>query len=155
MPTIYLEGNPKYNHVSSTLIRSICKGGNQKAVEDVLTELVPNQVASQVAELYGAEEWKEMGPPFACYRICRSLSVNCLLFGVYVGAFFLQVSFRLNAKLKITKRSQIRQLSRYRLVDTSTRNLATDRRHPTSDADRHNRWWSASLSCGDSCAEPE
>lgn len=25
LPTVYLEGNPKYNHISSTLIRQLCK----------------------------------------------------------------------------------------------------------------------------------
>jgi phosphopantetheine adenylyltransferase len=55
VPTMYLEGNPKYNHVSSTLIRSLCsKSGteNQKALED----LVPPNVVDLVAKLYSKKE---------------------------------------------------------------------------------------------------
>lgn len=72
IPTIYLEGNPKYNHVSSTLIRQICiraqeqqqlvhdddgaTGTTQifsKDKEAALTQLVPENTARRVAELYG------------------------------------------------------------------------------------------------------
>ena len=55
IPTMYLEGNPKYNHVSSTLIRSLCsKSGtdNQGALQD----LVPPNVADLVANLYSQKE---------------------------------------------------------------------------------------------------
>eukprot|EP00934_Nitzschia_sp_Nitz4_P003883 Nitzschia sp. Nitz4//scaffold174_size87051//38600//39450//NITZ4_005109-RA/size87051-augustus-gene-0.70-mRNA-1//-1//CDS//3329538872//3873//frame0 len=54
IPTQYLEGNPKYNHVSSTLIRSLCgkESSNQKALE----ELVPAEVADLVSQLYGAKQ---------------------------------------------------------------------------------------------------
>jgi len=51
IPTQYLEGNPKYNHVSSTLIRDLCKNkgtDNQKA----LVELVPANVADLVSNFY-------------------------------------------------------------------------------------------------------
>jgi cytidyltransferase-like protein len=61
IPTIYIEGDPKYNHVSSTLIRSICdsssSGGDEqtKNTEASLSELVPSVVAGKVAKLYGAK----------------------------------------------------------------------------------------------------
>ncbi|KAL3911202.1 MAG: hypothetical protein SGILL_007375 [Bacillariaceae sp.] len=64
IPTIYIEGNPKYNHVSSTLIRQICssddaaaeaqKASSKSAVATTaLSELVPTSVSSTVADLYG------------------------------------------------------------------------------------------------------
>ena len=70
IPTIYLEGHPKYNHVSSTLIRNICKttttttdGGGKNSITtkensniDALTELVPSEVATRVAQLYGGKQ---------------------------------------------------------------------------------------------------
>lgn len=49
IPTIYLEGNPEYNHVSSTLIRSMCNG---KAQGVLLKGLVPDHVVSIVANFY-------------------------------------------------------------------------------------------------------
>ena len=67
--TIYIEGDPKYNHVSSTLIRKICSGGSSsnnnkkdggdeqiRNTEAALSELVPSGVAGKVANLYGAKE---------------------------------------------------------------------------------------------------
>lgn len=58
IPTIYIEGDPKFNHVSSTLIRSICGGKSSdneqtKNIEASLSELVPMEVAAKVARLYG------------------------------------------------------------------------------------------------------
>jgi phosphopantetheine adenylyltransferase len=55
IPTIYLEGDPQYNHVSSTLIRTICtsKDTSDKAKEEKLSELVPHSVAKLVMDLYG------------------------------------------------------------------------------------------------------
>mmetsp|Transcript_5676 Transcript_5676/g.12391 ORF Transcript_5676/g.12391 Transcript_5676/m.12391 type:complete len:250 (-) Transcript_5676:58-807(-) len=66
IPTVYIEGDPKYNHVSSTLIRRICSTGNasgehqqqqsadeqKKNKEASLSELVPSHVAGKVAKLY-------------------------------------------------------------------------------------------------------
>jgi len=56
IPTIYIEGDPKYNHVSSTLIRQICSesAGKSQQEEQVnsLSELVPKNVAAKVAKLY-------------------------------------------------------------------------------------------------------
>jgi len=67
IPTIYIEGDPKYNHVSSTLIRKICSGSSSNNKKDggdeqirnteaALSELVPSGVAGKVANLYGANE---------------------------------------------------------------------------------------------------
>lgn len=55
IPTIYLEGNPKYNHVSSTLIRDLCSDGKEDA-EDALAELVPRNIAKSVSTLYCAKD---------------------------------------------------------------------------------------------------
>ena len=58
IPTIFIEGDPKYNHVSSTLIRSICDSSSveqAKNTEVSLSELVPAEVAEKVAKLYGAK----------------------------------------------------------------------------------------------------
>lgn len=63
IPTVYIEGDPKYNHVSSTLIRSICDRNSTsdsleqtKNMEASLAELVPSEVAARVAKLYGAKQ---------------------------------------------------------------------------------------------------
>ena len=56
IPTHYLEGNPKYNHVSSTLIRSLCtsnKGSDDKANQEELKELVPAELAGLVSDIFG------------------------------------------------------------------------------------------------------
>lgn len=55
LPTVYLEGKPEYNHVSSTLIRQlcICATGKQNTPPANLTDLVPANIAKEVAELYG------------------------------------------------------------------------------------------------------
>lgn len=47
LPTIFMEGKPEYNHVSSTLIRQICRGGGVE-----LAQLVPETVLPDVATLY-------------------------------------------------------------------------------------------------------
>jgi phosphopantetheine adenylyltransferase len=57
VPTIFVEGKPEYNHVSSTLIRDICS--NHTTSEDdaswrePLATLVPENVVDDVARLYG------------------------------------------------------------------------------------------------------
>lgn len=59
VPTIYLEGHTKYNHVSSTLIRDICKGGKDSTMKDsvnALTELVPAEVVPKVEQLYCSKQ---------------------------------------------------------------------------------------------------
>jgi hypothetical protein len=58
IPTMFLEGNPEYNHVSSTLIRNICRTKDEKeALEDV-SRLVPRVIAEDVTRFYGADKWK-------------------------------------------------------------------------------------------------
>lgn len=52
--TNYLEGNPKYNHVSSTLIRQLCSEG--KDVTKALSELVPTRTAQLVSQLYAGKD---------------------------------------------------------------------------------------------------
>lgn len=59
LPTIYLEGKPEYNHISSTLIRDLCNGNkNDNASKSItaLVDLVPSNVASKVAELYSQKK---------------------------------------------------------------------------------------------------
>jgi len=67
--TYFLQGNPQYNHISSTLIRDICRGqksaGNALSTRggatdeastdnlDLLCQLVPEIIAPQVQQLYG------------------------------------------------------------------------------------------------------
>lgn len=53
LPTIFIEGKPEYNHVSSTLIRSLCKDG--KAKNEDLRTLVPEVVLEDVVRLYGRQ----------------------------------------------------------------------------------------------------
>jgi phosphopantetheine adenylyltransferase len=56
IPTMYLEGNPKYNHVSSTLIRDLCKTAESDAANDdskkQLAELVPKDVVDIISNFY-------------------------------------------------------------------------------------------------------
>ena len=54
IPTIYLEGKPEYNHVSSTLIRNICRGGD--CTTETLSSLVPSQIEKQVTILYSRKD---------------------------------------------------------------------------------------------------
>lgn len=69
IPTMYLEGNPKYNHVSSTLIRNLCQkqptdttststnnNKNCNDNNDALRELVPDHVINMVADFYGPKK---------------------------------------------------------------------------------------------------
>lgn len=50
IPTVYLEGKPEYNHVSSTLVRGACGASSAE-----LTRLVPASICDDVASLYGKE----------------------------------------------------------------------------------------------------
>ena len=59
--TCFLQGNPKYNHISSTLIREICSeegssskttANDKKSVEELLKLLVPECIVPQVRRLY-------------------------------------------------------------------------------------------------------
>jgi phosphopantetheine adenylyltransferase len=51
IPTVYLEGNPEFNHVSSTLVRDIC--GDAGDSSTALSSLVPASISDEVARLYG------------------------------------------------------------------------------------------------------
>ena len=70
LKTIFLEGDPRYLDVSSTLVRRICadrrrrrthrrddnggdKGGGGSNADDELTRLVPECVVEKVSEAYG------------------------------------------------------------------------------------------------------
>lgn len=63
VPTIFIEGKPDYNHVSSTLIRDLCSGstgnkegsGTVKSCREQLATLVPDSVVDDVVLLYGAK----------------------------------------------------------------------------------------------------
>lgn len=59
LPTTYLEGKPEYNHVSSTLIRTICRGGGDGNTTDTtesLASLVPTTVTEKVTVLYSRKD---------------------------------------------------------------------------------------------------
>ncbi|CAB9501686.1 Phosphopantetheine adenylyltransferase [Seminavis robusta] len=61
LPTIFLEGKPEYNHISSTLIRDLTKdmaGTESEHVEQSLQDLVPPEVAKELSELYSKEAKK-------------------------------------------------------------------------------------------------
>jgi len=46
IPTYYLEGKPEYRHVSSTLVREVCKD------RSAMSKLVPDEIVDDVAALY-------------------------------------------------------------------------------------------------------
>jgi len=52
LPTQFLEGKPEYNHISSTLIRSLCIEAKKKGHKADLSALVPEEVADGVAKAY-------------------------------------------------------------------------------------------------------
>ena len=61
MKTVFLEGDPRYRHVSSTIVRQIC-ARRKKAIEsegsitdcdEELAQLVPERVVAKVANVYG------------------------------------------------------------------------------------------------------
>ena len=54
IPTTYLEGDPRYNHVASTLIRDLCATRNLDT-KKAMTELVPANIVDEVLELYGTK----------------------------------------------------------------------------------------------------
>lgn len=47
IPTIYLEGKPEFNHISSTLVRDVCRD------KEALRALVPDDILDDIARLYG------------------------------------------------------------------------------------------------------
>ena len=52
LPTQFLEGKPEYNHISSTLIRSLCIEAKKKGHKADISALVPEEVADGVAKAY-------------------------------------------------------------------------------------------------------
>lgn len=63
MPTVFLQGDPQYAHISSTLIRDICRSRNGTASgspdqEATVQALVPSSIAKNVIQLYGGEKQK-------------------------------------------------------------------------------------------------
>lgn len=71
IPTVFLEGSPKYNHISSTLVRDLCsrrrKNTNTRSSsndasspsisttdDDDISKLVPEIVADDIRRLYGS-----------------------------------------------------------------------------------------------------
>jgi cytidyltransferase-like protein len=57
IPTHYLEGQPEYNHISSTLIRDlVAASGTDAAVKKELAKLVPDCVVDEVLKLYAPKE---------------------------------------------------------------------------------------------------
>jgi phosphopantetheine adenylyltransferase len=63
MPTMFLQGDPQYAHISSTLIRDVCRsrtGATNGSAdhESALGSLVPSSIAKSVMQLYGGEKRK-------------------------------------------------------------------------------------------------
>ena len=61
LPTLFLQGNPTYAHVSSTLIRNLLSGNDtrkaqQEANRRELERLVPQSIVKDVAALYGKKD---------------------------------------------------------------------------------------------------
>ena len=54
IPTKYLEGKPEFNHISSTLIRTLCK--TSETPKEELKELVPEIIVEQVAKCYSRDQ---------------------------------------------------------------------------------------------------
>mmetsp|Transcript_34580 Transcript_34580/g.79954 ORF Transcript_34580/g.79954 Transcript_34580/m.79954 type:complete len:98 (+) Transcript_34580:823-1116(+) len=52
LPTIFLEGDPKYRHVSSTLIRDICREAREGRIEPDLAAIVPLSISKIVENAY-------------------------------------------------------------------------------------------------------
>ena len=54
IPTVFLQGDPALNHISSTLIRETCQDEpDKKKMLGKLDKLVPNSILHDVASLYG------------------------------------------------------------------------------------------------------
>jgi phosphopantetheine adenylyltransferase len=52
IPSVYLSGKPEYNHISSTLIRDLCRAGDCEP----LSSLVPAKIAGEVTKLYSRKD---------------------------------------------------------------------------------------------------
>lgn len=58
LPTAFLEGNPKYNHISSTLIRQMCKAATDEKKEDgkpAMSTLVPAELCDRIIDAYSKD----------------------------------------------------------------------------------------------------
>lgn len=53
IPTVYLEGKPEFNHISSTLIRDICQGRGDC---ESLSSLLPTNVTTEITHLYSRKD---------------------------------------------------------------------------------------------------
>jgi phosphopantetheine adenylyltransferase len=53
LPTYFLEGDPDYNHISSTFIRDLCKQDNESN-RTLLASLVPRIVVPEIFKLYSS-----------------------------------------------------------------------------------------------------
>jgi phosphopantetheine adenylyltransferase len=61
MPTVFLQGDPQYAHISSTLIRDVCRSPNGATSgkldhQSTLESLVPPSIAKTVGQLYGGDK---------------------------------------------------------------------------------------------------
>jgi phosphopantetheine adenylyltransferase len=57
LPTIFITGDPRYHHVSSTLVRETC--GSIKPTDEPsegLLSIVPENIAHEVCRLYGSQK---------------------------------------------------------------------------------------------------
>jgi pantetheine-phosphate adenylyltransferase len=56
IPTIYLEGQPEYNHISSTLIRNLLKSENKQekllTFQNEISKMVPECIVDDIIEFY-------------------------------------------------------------------------------------------------------
>ena len=73
IPTQYLEGNPNYNHISSSLIRQICdttssSSSSSTPTNETLSDLVPPSIVSDVAKLYGSNKTNWWSENFPCSK---------------------------------------------------------------------------------------
>jgi pantetheine-phosphate adenylyltransferase len=62
LPTIYLEGDPQYSHISSSLIRNLIRDARSMSeARSEVTQLVPESIVDQVIEYYSVkvEGYKE------------------------------------------------------------------------------------------------
>ncbi|GKY94022.1 hypothetical protein MPSEU_000369000 [Mayamaea pseudoterrestris] len=60
IPTVFMQGDPELNHLSSTLVRETCfRGSNKKELEQRLKKMVPELIVCRVASLYGAVKEKK------------------------------------------------------------------------------------------------
>mmetsp|Transcript_4995 Transcript_4995/g.6883 ORF Transcript_4995/g.6883 Transcript_4995/m.6883 type:complete len:226 (-) Transcript_4995:280-957(-) len=52
IPTYYLQGKPEYLHISSTLVRDLCKKAKKEGKEPELSSILPKSVAGDVSNAY-------------------------------------------------------------------------------------------------------